>query len=90
MSGTLPDDVVPTLAPDATALGQIFYYVLVPPENTDLADLRSTQDFFVKYALQSVDGVAEVASIGGYVKQYQIDVDPAHPSRPGRRPTRWR
>ena len=46
------------------------------PENTDLAELRSKQDFFVKYALQSVDGVAEVASIGGYVKQYQIDVDP--------------
>jgi Cu(I)/Ag(I) efflux system membrane protein CusA/SilA len=76
VAGSLPDEVVPTLAPDATALGQIFYYVLVPPEHTDLADLRSKQDFFVKYALQSVDGVAEVASIGGYVKQYQIEVDP--------------
>mgnify|MGYP002624839244 CR=1 FL=1 len=76
VSGKLPDGVVPQLAPDATALGQIYYYVLEPPEGMDLAELRSKQDFFVKYALQSVDGVAEVASIGGYVKQYQIDVDP--------------
>ena len=76
VTGSLPDDVTPTLAPDATALGQIYYYVLVPPEGMDLAELRSKQDFFIKYALQSVDGVAEVASIGGYVKQYQIEVDP--------------
>ncbi len=76
IAGTLPDEVTPTLAPDATALGQIFYYVLVPPEGMDLADLRTKQDFFIKYALQSVDGVAEVASIGGYQRQYQIDVDP--------------
>ena len=76
VSGSLPDDVVPTLAPDATALGQIYYYVLEPPEGMDLAELRSKQDFFIKYSLQSVDGVAEVASIGGYVKQYQIEVDP--------------
>ncbi|GAB5444698.1 MAG: hypothetical protein Fues2KO_50470 [Fuerstiella sp.] len=76
VTGSLPDDVTPTLAPDATALGQIYYYVLVPPEDMDLAELRSKQDFFIKYALQSVDGVAEVASIGGYVKQYQIEVDP--------------
>ncbi|MEM7311987.1 MAG: efflux RND transporter permease subunit [Planctomycetota bacterium] len=73
---TLPDDVTPTLAPDATALGQIYYYVLVPPEGMDLAEQRSKQDFFIKYALQSVDGVAEVASIGGYERQYQIDVNP--------------
>ena len=65
-----------TLAPDATALGQIYYYVLEPPPGMDLAELRSKQDFFIKYALQSVDGVAEVASIGGYVRQYQIEVDP--------------
>ncbi len=76
ISGTLPEGVTPRLAPDATALGQIFYYVLEPPGGMDLAELRSKQDFFVKYALQSVDGVAEVASIGGYVRQYQIEVDP--------------
>lgn len=76
VSGSLPDGVAPRLAPDATALGQIYYYVLEPPPGMDLAQLRSKQDFFIKYALQSVDGVAEVASIGGYVKQYQIEVDP--------------
>jgi Cu(I)/Ag(I) efflux system membrane protein CusA/SilA len=76
VSGLLPEGVTPTLAPDATALGQIYYYVLEPPENMDLSELRSKQDFFIKYALQSVDGVAEVASIGGYERQYQIEVDP--------------
>ncbi|MFI4848960.1 MAG: efflux RND transporter permease subunit [Gimesia chilikensis] len=76
VTGSLPEGVVPTLAPDATALGQIYYYVLEPPAGMDLAELRSKQDFFIKYALQSVDGVAEVASIGGYVKQYQVEVDP--------------
>ncbi|MGI9515695.1 MAG: efflux RND transporter permease subunit [Pirellulaceae bacterium] len=73
----LPTGTSPVLAPDATALGQIFYYVLEPPSaGMDLAELRSIQDYVVKYALQSVDGVAEVASIGGYVRQYQIDIDP--------------
>ncbi len=76
VAGSLPEGVTPTLAPDATALGQIYYYVLDGPPGMDLAALRSKQDFFIKYALQSVDGVAEVASVGGYVKQYQIDVDP--------------
>ena len=76
VSGSLPEGVTPTLAPDATALGQIYYYVLEPPAGMDLAELRSKQDFFIKYSLQSVDGVAEVASIGGYVRQYQIEVDP--------------
>jgi Cu(I)/Ag(I) efflux system membrane protein CusA/SilA len=76
VSGSLPDGVTPVLAPDATALGQIYYYVLQPPAGMDLAELRSKQDFFIKYSLQSVDGVAEVASIGGYVRQYQIEVDP--------------
>ncbi len=76
VSGTLPEGVTPQLAPDATALGQIYYYVLQPPAGMDLAELRSKQDFFVKYALQSVEGVAEVASIGGYVRQYQVEVDP--------------
>ncbi len=76
VSNILPDGVAPVLAPDATALGQVYYYVLEGPEGMDLSELRSKQDFFVKYALQSVEGVAEVASIGGYIKQYQIDVDP--------------
>jgi Cu(I)/Ag(I) efflux system membrane protein CusA/SilA len=76
VTGTLPDGVTPTLAPDATALGQIYYYVLDAPPGMDLAELRSKQDFFIRYALRSVDGVAEVASVGGYVKQYQIEVDP--------------
>ena len=71
-----PPDVNPTMGPHATALGQIYYYVLDPPPGMNLADVRSKQDYVVKYALQSVDGVAEVASIGGYVKQYQIEVDP--------------
>jgi copper/silver efflux system protein len=76
LGGMLPEGVVPVLAPDATALGQIYYYVLEPPPGMDLADLRSRQDFFIKYALQSVEGVSEVASIGGYVRQYQVEVDP--------------
>ena len=72
----LPEGTSPVLAPDATPLGQIYYYVLDPPRGMDLAEVRSKQDYIVKYALQSVDGVAEVASIGGYVKQYQIEIDP--------------
>ena len=73
----LPDDVVPQLGPDATALGQVYYYVLNPPkQGMSLADLRSLQDFVVKYELQAVEGVSEIASIGGYVRQYQIEVDP--------------
>ena len=73
----LPDGVVPQLGPDATGLGQIYYYTLEPPEEgLGLAELRSMQDFVVKYELQAVEGVSEVASIGGYVRQYQIEVDP--------------
>ncbi len=72
----LPEGVVPTLGPDATGLGQVLYYVLRPPPGMNLAELRSLQDFVVKYELQSVPGVSEVASVGGYVRQYQIDVDP--------------
>lgn len=73
----LPEGVVPQLGPDATGLGQIYSYVLKPPaEGMNLAELRSLQDFVVKYELQAVEGVSEVASIGGYVRQYQIDVDP--------------
>lgn len=73
---SLPDGVQPKLGPDATGLGQIFYYVLKPKKAMDLAKLRSVQDYLVRYALSSVDGVSEVSSIGGYVKQYQIDVEP--------------
>lgn len=73
----LPDGVVPQLGPDATGLGQVYYYTLKPPKNgMSLADLRSMQDFVIKYELQAVEGVSEVASIGGYVRQYQIEVDP--------------
>ena len=72
----LPEGVAPTLGPDATGLGQVFYYVLEPPPRMTLAELRSLQDFVVKYELQAVPGVSEVASVGGYVRQYQIEVDP--------------
>lgn len=82
-AGTLPEGVQPTLGPDATALGQVFWYTLEgrdphgrPAGGWDLAELRSIQDFTVRYALQSAEGVSEVASIGGYVKEYQVDVDP--------------
>ena len=71
----LPVGVVPTLGPDATALGQIYWYTL-EGEGFDLQELRSIQDWYVRYALQSTDGISEVASIGGYVKEYQVDVDP--------------
>jgi len=73
---SLPTGVTPTLGPDATALGQIFYYVLSGPPEMNLAELRTLQDYVVRYELQSVQGVSEVASVGGYVRQYQIEVDP--------------
>lgn len=72
----LPEGVVPTLGPDATGLGQVLYYTLDPPEGMNLSELRSLQDFVVKYELQSVLGVSEVASVGGYIRQYQIEIDP--------------
>ena len=71
----LPEGVTPALGPDATALGQIFWYTL-EGEGFGLEELRSIQDWYVKYGLQSTEGVSEVASVGGYVKEYQIDVDP--------------
>ena len=73
-SGFLPSGVVPTLGPDATGVGQVFWYTVVGP--SDPGTLRSIQDWFIRYQLNSVPGVAEVASIGGFVRQYQIDVDP--------------
>ena len=73
----LPDDVRPTLGPDATGVGWVYQYALVDKSrNNSLADLRSLQDFNLRYALESVEGVAEVASVGGFVKEYQINVDP--------------
>src|SRR6266498_855019 len=71
----LPEGVVPTLGPDATGVGQIFWYTL-ESDQMNLRDLRTLQDWFVRYQLNSVPGVAEVASVGGYVQQYQIDVNP--------------
>lgn len=82
-SGTLPPGVSPALGPDATPLGQVFWYTLEGQDEQgnaasgwDLHELRSLQDWYVRYALSSVAGVAEVASIGGYVQEYQVDVDP--------------
>lgn len=82
-NGTLPEGVTPMLGPDATALGQIYWYTLEGRDNKgkptggwDLHELRSIQDFYVRYGLSSASGVAEVASIGGFVKEYQVDVDP--------------
>lgn len=75
-SATLPDGVAPTLGPDATGLGQVLYYTLEPPPEMNLAELRSIQDFVVKYELQAVPGVSEVASVGGHVRQYQVEIDP--------------
>ncbi len=73
----LPPGVTPTLGPDATGVGWIYEYALVDRSGRhDLAQLRSIQDWYLRYPLQTVPGVAEVASIGGYVKQYQVEVDP--------------
>jgi Cu(I)/Ag(I) efflux system membrane protein CusA/SilA len=73
----LPDGVRPTLGPDATGVGWVYQYALKDTSgNQSLADLRSIQDFNLRYALESVEGVAEVASVGGFEKEYQINVDP--------------
>ena len=73
----LPDDVRPTLGPDATGVGWVYQYALTDKSgNQSLADLRSLQDFNLRYALEAVEGVAEVAAVGGFVKEYQINVDP--------------
>jgi copper/silver efflux system protein len=71
----LPQGVTPTLGPDATGVGQIFWYTL-ESDRLNLRDLRTLQDWYVRYQLNSVPGVAEVGSVGGYVQQYQVDVDP--------------
>ena len=75
LSGTLPPGVTPQLGPDATGVGWAFQYVLNSEERS-LAELRSYQDWYLQYGLSSVEGVAEVASIGGFVRQYQVEVDP--------------
>ncbi len=75
MQGSLPAGVNPQLGPDATGLGWVYQYVL-NSDKKDLQQLRSIQDYFLKYELSSIQGVAEVASIGGYVKQYQVNLDP--------------
>lgn len=71
----LPANVTPTLGPDGTGVGHVFWYT-VEGEQYDLGTLRSIQDWYVRYKLSSVDGVAEVASVGGFVRQFQVDVDP--------------
>ncbi len=82
-AGTLPNGVQPMLGPDATALGQIYWYTLEgrdpqgkPIGKWNLDELRTIQDWYVRYALLSADGVSEVASIGGFVREYQVDLDP--------------
>ncbi|CAG1065432.1 Cation efflux system protein CusA [uncultured bacterium] len=74
-SGKLPQGVSPTLGPDATGVGWVYEYV-VEGANMSLAELRSIQDWFIRYQLTSVPGVSEVASVGGFVKQYQVNIDP--------------
>jgi Cu(I)/Ag(I) efflux system membrane protein CusA/SilA len=83
-AGLLPEGVRPALGPDATALGQIYWYTLEgrdpktgkPAGGWDPQELRTIQDYYVRYALSTAEGVSEVASVGGYVKEYQVDLDP--------------
>jgi len=81
--GILPDDVQPVLGPDATAMGQVFWYTIEGRDDNgratggwDLNEIRTLQDYYVRYALMGVEGVSEVASVGGFVKEYQVDIDP--------------
>ncbi len=77
VSGRLPKEASPQLGPDATGVGWVYQYAVVDTTNQhDLAELRSVQDWFLKYELSSVPGVSEVASVGGFVRQYQVEVDP--------------
>ena len=77
LSGKLPAGVAPTLGPDATGVGRVYQYALVDESGAhDLAQLRGLQDWSLRYQLESVPGVAEVSAVGGFVKQYQIEVDP--------------
>jgi Cu(I)/Ag(I) efflux system membrane protein CusA/SilA len=77
VANRLPEGITPTLGPDATGVGWIYEYALVDRTGQhDLSDLRSIQDWYLRYPLQSVPGVSEVASVGGFVRQYQVEVDP--------------
>ena len=77
LTGKLPSGVTPTLGPDATGVGWVYQYALVDESGAhDLAQLRSLQDWYLRFQLESVPGVAEVSAVGGFVKQYQIEVDP--------------
>ena len=77
ISGRLPADVHPAIGPDATGAGWVYEYALVDRSHTrSLADLRALQDWYLRYHLETVPGVAEVASIGGFVRQYQVSLDP--------------
>jgi Cu(I)/Ag(I) efflux system membrane protein CusA/SilA len=77
LQGRLPAGVTPRLGPDATGVGWVFEYALVDTTGqNDLSQIRSFQDWYLRYWLQSVDGVAEVASVGGFVRQYLVDLDP--------------
>ncbi len=75
-AGRLPQNVTPQIGPDATGVGWVYEYVLDGGDKYDLQQLRSIQDWYLRYELASVPGVSEVASIGGFVKQYQVEVDP--------------
>jgi Cu(I)/Ag(I) efflux system membrane protein CusA/SilA len=77
ISGRLPEGAAPVLGPDATGVGWVFTYALVDESGrNDLASLRTLQDWYIRYSLAGVEGVAEVASVGGFVKQYQVNIDP--------------
>src|SRR5213079_1084216 len=76
-SGRLPRGVTPSLGPDASGVGWVFQYALIDESRKyDLAQLRSLQDWYLRYQIGSVEGVAEVASVGGFVRQYQVNLDP--------------
>jgi len=75
VQSSLPEGVTPVIGPDGTGVGHVYWYHLVS-DKYDLGELRALQDYYLKLGLQSVEGVAEVASVGGFVKQYQIDADP--------------
>ncbi|MCB0274521.1 MAG: efflux RND transporter permease subunit, partial [Calditrichaeota bacterium] len=82
-AGTLPEGITPMLGPDATALGQVYWYTLEgrdadgnPTGGWDLQELRTIQDYYVRYGLMSARGISEIASVGGFVQEYQVDVDP--------------